>query len=70
MSLCRWICKRLCGMPYEEPKTADFVVPPQLREASHILNNEVMVFQNSLNRLKATSDALSDIVNHMEGHPS
>jgi hypothetical protein len=66
MSLCRWVCKTLCGVPYEDKLV---VQPPiALREASHRLNNEIMAFQNAGRKVQVAADELSDIVEHMNGH--
>lgn len=60
MNLCRWICKKLCGVAYEDEKPLE--IPLAVREASHQLNNEVMALSAHIRRLQTTTKTLSSLV--------
>lgn len=56
-----WLHRRCAG----ERATAE--IPPRLREATHNLNNEVMILKGQVFKLGQSMDELTDLVTHMGG---
>lgn len=63
--LCRFVewLHRRCSGKRDEVDPA----PPALREASHSLNNEVMILHTQINRVKASAETLANVVDNIEG---
>lgn len=66
MNLMRAIKRWLCGCsPRTERKAEN--VPPDVRVASHALNNAASILQGSVVRLRKEADVLTDLTNKMRG---
>lgn len=65
----QWLCKVLrCQAPYAD--SGGPIAPPEVREASHRLNNEVMALRGHINNMTRAADSLDALVQHMKGKQS